>query len=86
MVQEKEATPVAAVPADKRTENPVKVKPTEGVTDLVNSDRKENLKRTSEEERPSVSKLKKPKDSLEEPALMSDKKSRHTWSSGFKIH
>jgi len=85
MVQKKKTSSVAAVPTDKATEDPNKVKPIEGVTNFVNIGQKENLKRTSDEERSSVSKLKKPKDSLDESALLSDKKSRHTWSSGFKI-
>jgi len=86
MIQKKKASPVAAVSADKATENPDKVKPAKKVEELMNSDQKENLKHTSDEEELSVQKLKRPKDSLvESPLLLDNKKSGNTESSGFKI-
>ena len=85
LTRKKKASPVVTVSADKATEDPDKVKPAKKVAKLMNNDQKENLKRTSNEEELSVRKLKRPKDSLVKSAMLSDKKSRNTESSGFKI-
>jgi len=85
MIRKKKASTVTAEPADKATEVPDKVKPAKKVVELMNSNQKENLKRTSGEEELPVRKLKRPKDTPVESALLSDKKSRNTESSGFKI-
>ena len=66
MIRKKKTLPVVTASADKATEDPDKVKPVEEVAELTNSDQKENLKRASDEEEPSVRKLKRPKDPLVE--------------------